>query len=534
MGFKKKLLTYFTAATIGLGAIVGNAFAKSDSQIKSLDSMTQDTASSYSQIINKKDFSSKENDKNYTVKKGDTLIEIANEMSKKYNQDISFVDIAKYNNLENPNIIGIGDNLKIPIREDISSYSKKDMSESDRKPNSDKNTKLEDTSNQSSLDKKKNTGSKKKGIFSDISPILYNPNNQDLDSASDINIPISPNYKDLDSVPDVNIPISPSSKDKDIVEKDNLEKIVNQKPTINEYIIEYKVQKGDSYWRIGKLFDTSYKSIQAQNNNKPLHPNQVIKFNINPESLKGYTLDKEKNWDLILSKSPSEIVNDRKKIGVRGLAYHLDIDVGSVAYGEERKQNIYGTAKEFVDAGRKYNISPLILAAIRSVESGGRNKTISPTGCLGPDGLTTWIYGKNTWSDGKMREGINPFDSKESNYRKAEFLRVLLDNYKDVKNKGILAITAYNQGETVISDLFEEGAKKLNYVSDSSKETMKYVMDNMQIKDLFQLKYSSGKKKGQAILSSEGQAYAFQKVLNEKKRLKQDSEFLSLLRKYNQ
>ena len=48
------------------------------------------------------------NDYLYVVKSGDTLSSIAS----KYNT--TYQDIAKYNNIENPNIIYVGQEIKIP------------------------------------------------------------------------------------------------------------------------------------------------------------------------------------------------------------------------------------------------------------------------------------------------------------------------------------------------------------------------------------------------------------------------------------
>lgn len=40
----------------------------------------------------------------------------------------------------------------------------------------------------------------------------------------------------------------------------------------------YTVRAGDSYWKIGKQFKVDYRKLQRLNNNKPLHPGDVIKL----------------------------------------------------------------------------------------------------------------------------------------------------------------------------------------------------------------------------------------------------------------
>jgi LysM repeat protein len=535
MNLKKRLITYLTAASLGFAALTGTAFGKSNDQKESLDSLSQSTNISYEQVLDTDSSSDKDSHITYKVQAGDNLIKIANKMSKKYDQNINFLDIAKYNNLSNPNIIHTNSNLLIPITP-VDKSTSSDIYQ-------DKNTAL-DNSDSDKLkdfkDKEDNNLLKKSHLNSKTSnlPLYAQLNNsktktksQDYVTNSDLtNTKISSNSTLENILDNVGNPIKYSKNNSSNQLEDSVNSDIPEKEENTR--VRYKVKSGDSYWKIGKLFDTPYKSIQKQNNHKPLHPNQIIEFNIDIESLRGYTADKTANWNLIQTKTPKEIAQDRTKFGVYGLARHLNIKVGEVAVGDERKANMHRDAEGFVTAGKKYNLSPVILAAIRGVESGGRAKTISHTGCLGYDGLTPWVYKGGVWSDGKYREGINPFDSLDSNLKKAEYLRLLVDTYKGLPQGNILAITAYNQGETVMHNLFNEAAKSLNFSSNSYRKTIKHVLDNITLKELFQTKYSSGSRVGEDILSQEGKTYV-RKVLNEKKTLKSDTKFMSLIKQYS-
>lgn len=57
-----------------------------------------------------------QNENIYIVKKGDTLSKIANQYG------INYMDLAKYNNIANPNLILVGQKLKIPSKNNIQYY----------------------------------------------------------------------------------------------------------------------------------------------------------------------------------------------------------------------------------------------------------------------------------------------------------------------------------------------------------------------------------------------------------------------------
>ncbi len=92
----------------------------------------------------------------------------------------------------------------------------------------------------------------------------------------------------------------------------------------------------------------------------------------------------------------------------------------------------------FEEVSRKFNLDPHLLRAVAKVESNFNPTAVSPKGAMGIMQLipsTARLVGVN-----------NPFDPVENIYGGAKYLRMLLDEFGDLK----LSLAAYNAGPLAV------------------------------------------------------------------------------------
>ncbi len=92
----------------------------------------------------------------------------------------------------------------------------------------------------------------------------------------------------------------------------------------------------------------------------------------------------------------------------------------------------------FLDAGREYNISPALLKAVASAESGLNPDAVSSAGAVGL---------MQIMPDTARQLGVDPSDPVQSIQGAAKYLRSLLDQFN---GNASLAIAAYNAGPEAV------------------------------------------------------------------------------------
>lgn len=120
----------------------------------------------------------------------------------------------------------------------------------------------------------------------------------------------------------------------------------------------------------------------------------------------------------------------------------------------------------FLDASREYNISPALLKAVASAESGFNPNSVSSAGAVGL---------MQIMPETASQLGIDPSDPVQSVYGAAKYMRSLMDQFN---GNATLAIAAYNAGPGAV--------EKYNGIP-PYKETQDYVA---QVSDLAR-QYSS-------------------------------------------
>ena len=92
----------------------------------------------------------------------------------------------------------------------------------------------------------------------------------------------------------------------------------------------------------------------------------------------------------------------------------------------------------FEEVAQKYQLDPALLKAIAKVESNFNPKAISPKGAMGIMQLIP--------STARLVGVTDPFDPVENIHGGARYLRMLLDEFKDLK----LSLAAYNAGPEAV------------------------------------------------------------------------------------
>ncbi len=117
----------------------------------------------------------------------------------------------------------------------------------------------------------------------------------------------------------------------------------------------------------------------------------------------------------------------------------------------------------FLDAGREYNVSPALLKAVASAESGFDPDAVSSTGAVGL---------MQIMPDTARQLGIDPSDPVQSIRGAAKYLRSLLDQFN---GNVTLAIAAYNAGPGAVTQYngippYKETQDYVVHVTDLAKK----------------------------------------------------------------
>jgi hypothetical protein len=124
-----------------------------------------------------------------------------------------------------------------------------------------------------------------------------------------------------------------------------------------------------------------------------------------------------------------------KKYGPGATTKRKRLVGGKGAYFQDNELNGY-----IDEAAKKYQVDPLLVAAMASVESEGNQNTVSPVGAVGVMQLMT---------DTAASLGVDPLDKKQNVEGGAKYLKQMLDMFGgDVD----LAIAAYNAGPGAVKD----------------------------------------------------------------------------------
>ncbi|MCS7149729.1 MAG: lytic transglycosylase domain-containing protein [Caldimicrobium sp.] len=94
----------------------------------------------------------------------------------------------------------------------------------------------------------------------------------------------------------------------------------------------------------------------------------------------------------------------------------------------------------FDEVSKKFNLDPSLLKAVAKVESNFNPRAISPKGAMGVMQLIP--------STARLVGVSNPFDPVENIYGGARYLRMLLDEFGDLK----LSLAAYNAGPEAVKN----------------------------------------------------------------------------------
>jgi len=94
--------------------------------------------------------------------------------------------------------------------------------------------------------------------------------------------------------------------------------------------------------------------------------------------------------------------------------------------------------KIFEEVARKYNLDPHLLKAVAKVESNFNPRAVSPKGAMGIMQLIP--------STARLVGVSDPFDPVENIHGGARYLRMLLDEFKDLQ----LSLAAYNAGPEAV------------------------------------------------------------------------------------
>lgn len=92
----------------------------------------------------------------------------------------------------------------------------------------------------------------------------------------------------------------------------------------------------------------------------------------------------------------------------------------------------------FEEVARKYNLDPHLLKAVAKVESNFNPRAVSPKGAMGIMQLIP--------STARLVGVSDPFDPVENIHGGARYLRMLLDEFKDLQ----LSLAAYNAGPEAV------------------------------------------------------------------------------------
>ncbi len=118
----------------------------------------------------------------------------------------------------------------------------------------------------------------------------------------------------------------------------------------------------------------------------------------------------------------------------------------------------------FNDVARQFNLDPRLLKAVAKVESNFNHQAVSPKGAMGVMQLIP--------STARLVGVSNPFDPVENIYGGARYLRMLLDEFGDLK----LSLAAYNAGPEAVRS--HRGIPPYS-------ETVNYVRDVLYYYELF-------------------------------------------------
>ncbi|MFW6286213.1 MAG: LysM peptidoglycan-binding domain-containing protein [Nanoarchaeota archaeon] len=418
------------------------------------------------------------------VESGQNLSHIAQEISHKYGEKLTYDELGKSSQINNFDKIRPGDKLILP-QSFLDKLEKKGYEISRQVENSQNNNdKFDnfDSTQYDSLEKK----------------IIKNNNSDSNQTREEI---------------DVKTQIK-SSK--------NLEK----KLDMNQKTFVHEVRKGDSYYKIAKLYGLNFKSLSQSNNNKMLHPGDVLEINYNDAHMRGYIPNNiNYNKKLAKSKTGGEFAQDRFHFGVENFAKLIGADLGRAAKGKKRDMNSKKSIPHWIEAGKEYKVSPYIIGAIERHETGGEF-TFSHTGSSGKYGHTHQTYNPQVpGSDGIQRKPINPLNDRDSAIRTADYLRNLHWKY----GNQTFILTAYNRGEKDMDKLIRGWAKKLNVESGSLRKMSRDVVKKGKQLGISVDKIIKTKKKnGEYFLTKEGAFYA-EKVAQEYKSLKTNEELSALI-----
>lgn len=118
----------------------------------------------------------------------------------------------------------------------------------------------------------------------------------------------------------------------------------------------------------------------------------------------------------------------------------------------------------FEEVSRRFNLDPHLLRAMAKVESNFNPRAVSPKGAMGVMQLIP--------STARLVGVANPFDPVENIYGGAKYLRMLLDEFGDLR----LSLAAYNAGP--------EAVKKYQGIPPYT-ETVNYVKNVLLYYDLY-------------------------------------------------
>lgn len=278
--------------------------------------------------------------------------------------------------------------------------------------------------------------------------------------------------------------------------------------------IKHKIEKGDTFFKVAKLYGTSVKNVDASNpqsEEKDLQIGEYLNFSVPKKSLRGYLLPEneaniKKNKEFVKQKTPEEFLEDRNIFG-KGLVKYLGINSGDLEYDENKIIENFEELKFYiVKHSEKYGINPRTIAGICKQESGFRHWTASKTGSYGPCGHTKDTYGGVHYLLGKKKEKSNPFNLDQHIEDTVKEYKQNIINFSGSKK---LALAAYNQGRGKVYRALKKVAKKrgLKERKITTNELIKYLKKTGKGKNGFVNEVLNE-------LPKEGKKYP-QKVLNQ-------------------
>ncbi len=455
----------------------------------------------------------------YQIRKGQTLFGIAKEISETTGNQITYKELAEYNNIKNPSIIHAGNILKYPLyvndsvkpKETPEVISKSDMPTVSYDSSSILKERLQITSDDiiksesynMSADIERTTEILKGVVSSDIlsKDVLQTIASDDVLKKKD---------EKVAPLVDLEAKISEESS-------------LDKKEEIPQYTtITHTIVRGNTLLKIANMYGADIKDVRSGclYDERALPIGKTITFKVSNAPRTASTVQSRKpRLESIITgsgkKDPKAIpetqwaesfAKDPANLDGRSFVLYMD----QLRSSKKKVKNTYegfhvGRVGTLDNLQQTYNVNFETLRqsakdlkikdkdsfyetalAIMGAESKGLPYALSFANCFGIYQLGRDVCGSHR-QNGKVLPAINPFNQTQATQRYAEFMNHLMNRYGKYKDERILFL-AYNQGETRVSSAIGRLA--------AEKKPITY--DNL----------ISLKVKGKHFFSAEGRGYA--------------------------